>query len=98
MFLIVEGVCCRRGAVLTLVRTPLILVNFKTYLETTGKRAVELAKIAENISLETEVCIGLAPQFADIVPIARVVSVPVFAQHIDPVTPSRLRRLARWEH
>lgn len=29
------------------------------------------------------------PQFADIAPIAHVVSVPVFAQHIDPVTPSR---------
>lgn len=74
---------------MTKVRTPLILVNFKTYSEATGKRAVELAKIAENISLETEVCIGLVPQFTDIAPIARVVSVPVFAQHIDPVTPGR---------
>ena len=72
---------------LTKVRTPLILVNFKTYSEATGKKAVELAKIAENISLETEVCIGLAPQLADIAPIARLVSVPVFAQHIDPVKP-----------
>ena len=72
---------------LTKVRTPLILVNFKTYSEATGKKAVKLAKIAENISLETEVCIGLAPQFADIAPIARLVSVPVFAQHIDPVKP-----------
>jgi len=60
-------------------------VNFKTYSEATGKKAVELAKIAENISLETEVCIGLAPQFVDIAPIAHIVSIPVFAQHIDPV-------------
>jgi len=73
--------------VLTKVRTPLILVNFKTYSEATGKRAVELAKMAENISLETEVCIGLAPQFTDIAPIARLVSIPIFAQHIDPVKP-----------
>jgi len=72
---------------LTKVRTPIVLVNFKTYSEGTGKRAVELAKIAEKISLETEVCIGLAPQFADIAPIARLVSVPIFAQHIDPVKP-----------
>jgi len=72
---------------LTKVRTPIILVNFKTYSEATGKRAVKLAKIAENISIETKVCVGLAPQFADIAPIARVVSVPVFAQHIDPVKP-----------
>jgi triosephosphate isomerase len=72
---------------LTKVRAPLILVNFKTYSEATGKKAVKLAKIAENINLETEVCIGLAPQFTDIAPIARLVSVPVFAQHIDPVKP-----------
>ncbi len=70
---------------MTKVRTPLILVNFKTYLEATGKKAVRLAKVAEKVSLETEVCIGLAPQFADIVPIARAVSIPVFAQHIDSV-------------
>ncbi len=72
---------------MTKVRTPLILVNFKTYSEATGKKAIKLAKTAGNISLETEVCIGLAPQFTDIAPIARQVSVPVFAQHIDPVKP-----------
>jgi len=72
---------------LTKVRTPLILVNFKTYSEASGRKAVKLAKTAEKISLETEVCIGLAPQFVDIAPIANAVSVPVFAQHIDPIAP-----------
>ena len=72
---------------MTKVRTPLILVNFKTYSEATGKKAVELAKTAEKISLETEVCIGIAPQFVDIAPISQAVSVPVFAQHIDPIAP-----------
>ena len=70
------------------VRTPLILVNFKTYPEAMGRKAVKLAKTAEKISLETEVCIGLAPQFVDIAPVSRAVSVPVFAQHIDPIAPS----------
>ena len=74
---------------LTKVRTPLILVNFKTYSEATGRKAVKLAKTAEKISLETEVCIGLAPQFVDIASIASTVSVPVFAQHIDPIAPGR---------
>jgi len=32
---------------LTQIRTPLILVNFKTYSEATGKKAVKLAKTAE---------------------------------------------------
>lgn len=72
---------------LTKIRTPLILVNFKTYSEATGRKAVKLAKIAEKISLETEVCVGLAPQFVDIAPIASTVSIPVFAQHIDPIAP-----------
>jgi len=74
--------------VLTKVRIPLILVNFKTYSEATGKKAVKLAKTAEKISLETEVCIGVAPQFVDIAPIVRAVSVPVFAQHVDPIAPA----------
>lgn len=72
---------------MTKVRTPLILVNFKTYSEATGRKAVKLAKTAEKVSLETEVCIGLAPQFVDIASIASAVSVPVFAQHIDPIAP-----------
>ena len=69
------------------ITTPLILVNFKTYIEATGKRALELAKIAEKVSKETGVCIAVAPQFTDIPTIFKEVEIPVFAQHIDPVTP-----------
>ena len=69
------------------IRTPLILVNFKTYIEATGKRASELAKIAEKVSKETGVCIAVAPQFTDIPTISKEVEIPVLAQHIDPVTP-----------
>jgi triosephosphate isomerase len=72
---------------LTKVRTPLILVNFKTYSEATGRRAVKLAETAEKISLETETCIGIAPQFVDIAPLSQAVSLPIFAQHIDPISP-----------
>ena len=70
---------------LTKIRTPLILVNFKTYPQGTGKKALELAKTAENVSLETDICIGVAPQFTDIPAIAHSTSIPVFAQHIDPI-------------
>lgn len=71
------------------IRLPFILVNFKTYIEATGRRALEVAKKAEKASLETEVCIGVAPQFVDIRMIAEEVSIPVFAQHIDPIKPGR---------
>jgi len=69
------------------VRTPIVLVNYKTYVEGTGKKAAKLAKHAEKVSMETEVCFGVAPQFVDIPIIARSVDIPVFAQHIDPMKP-----------
>ena len=65
----------------------MIIVNFKTYLESTGKRAVELAKQAEKASKETGVNIIVAPQFADLARVAETVEIPVFAQHIDPIKP-----------
>lgn len=68
------------------VRTPIVLVNFKTYAEATGQKALKLAKTAEKVSLDTDVCVGAAPQYVDIAPIAQAVSIPVFAQHVDPVT------------
>ncbi|MEM2995205.1 MAG: triose-phosphate isomerase [Candidatus Bathyarchaeia archaeon] len=68
-------------------KPPIIIVNFKTYLEATGKKAVELARKAEKVSKETGVCVGVAPQFADIAVIAQTVEIPVFAQHIDPIKP-----------
>lgn len=69
------------------VRPPLILVNFKTYAEATGKNALKLAKVAEKVSLKTGICIGVAPQCTDIALVAKEVSIPVFAQHIDPIKP-----------
>jgi len=68
------------------VRTPIVLVNFKTYAEGTGKNALKLAKVCERVSSETKVCVAVAPQFVDIVPIAGAVKIPVFSQHIDPVS------------
>lgn len=69
------------------LQTPMIIVNFKTYLEATGQRAVELAKQAEKASKETGVYIGVAPQFCDIKAVADAVEIPVYAQHIDPIRP-----------
>jgi len=71
---------------LSKVLTPIILVNFKTYSEATGRNALKLAKTAQKINQETDVCVGVAPQYVDIASIAQAVSIPVFAQHIDPAT------------
>jgi triosephosphate isomerase len=69
--------------------TPLILVNLKTYKESMGNKAVVLAKMAEEVSNEVGVCIALAPQFTDLYRVTSSTEVPVFAQHIDAVTPGR---------
>lgn len=69
--------------------TPLILVNLKTYKESMGEKAVKLAKIAEEVSHETGTCIGLVPQYSDLHRVTSSSEVPVFAQHIDAVTPGR---------
>jgi triosephosphate isomerase len=69
------------------LQTPIIIVNFKTYLEATGKGAVALAEKAEKASKETDVSIAVAPQFVDIAAVAEAVTIPVFAQHVDPITP-----------
>ncbi len=71
------------------LRPPLILVNFKTYPEAMGQRALEKARIAERVSEREGICIIVAPSLVDMALVAREVSIPVFAQHVDPVTPGR---------
>lgn len=73
--------------VLKNIFTPFILVNFKAYAEAIGDKAFNLAKIAEKISKETGVCIGVAPQLTDLRKIAMEVEIPVFAQHVDSFKP-----------
>jgi len=60
---------------------PVIVVNFKTYEEATGKKALELAKKISG--KKTIVCV----QDADIRLVSGGVSIPVYAQHIDDITP-----------
>jgi len=62
-------------------------VNFKTYIEATGKRGVELAKIADRVSRDSGVTIAVAPQFTDLKTVTEAVEIPVFSQHIDPIKP-----------
>jgi triosephosphate isomerase len=64
---------------------PIIIINFKTYEEATGERAVTLAKICRSIAMKYEKRIIVSPQFTDLYRISRGSSgyTPVFAQHID---------------
>ena len=69
------------------LKMPIIIVNYKTYSEATGKKAVQLSKAAEDASKESGVNIGVVPQYVDIKSVCDAVSIPVFAQHIDPIVP-----------
>jgi len=62
-------------------------VNFKTYVEATGKRGVQLAKIADQVSRDSGVTIAVVPQFTDLKSVTEAVEIPVFSQHIDPIKP-----------
>jgi triosephosphate isomerase len=71
------------------LRFPIIIVNFKAYQEALGKKALELSRIAEEVSSETGTCIAVAPQAVDLRLISHEVKIPVLAQHADPFTPDR---------
>ena len=71
------------------MRFPLVIVNFKTYPESTGENAVRLAEIIADVSRESGVSSAVAPQAPDIREIARRVNIPVLAQHVDPIKPGR---------
>ncbi|WP_456468619.1 triose-phosphate isomerase [Archaeoglobus sp.] len=62
-----------------------VIINFKAYEEGFGKRAMELAKIAENVASRCDDYIGIAVSFLDLPVIAKEVSVDVYAQHVDAV-------------
>lgn len=66
---------------------PVIVVNFKAYLEVNGGGALELAKICEKVSTEAGVRICVCPPMADLGYVARSVDIPVFSQNVDPRAP-----------
>lgn len=68
------------------MKLPMIIVNFKIYEQATGDSALELAKIHEKVANETGASIGIAVTAIDLQRISEAVSIPVFAQHLDPVT------------
>ena len=70
-----------------MLNAPTIVLNVKTYAEATGVKALEIAKLMDKISQETGASMAIAVQATDISLCAKEVSIPVFAEHIDPVKP-----------
>ena len=82
--------CCLNIFVLREVYTRMdckVVLNFKTYIEATGKKALELAKICEEVSKDSGVPVIVCPQHSDLAVIADALEIPVYSQHMDNVSP-----------
>ena len=66
-------------------QTPILITNFKCYQESTGARAVELAKLHERVANELGVNVAVVGMSLDLPMLAMSVSIPVLAQHLDGV-------------
>jgi len=62
---------------------PLLIINFKTYIEASGKQAVMLAKLIDKLAKKASVAIAV--ETADLYAVSKAVKLPIFAQHIDPI-------------
>jgi triosephosphate isomerase len=68
-----------------MIKTPVIVINYKVYNTSFGNSALSIAKAAEEVSTNTGVNIIVAPPATEIRTLASNVSIPVYAQHVDPV-------------
>ena len=71
------------------IELPVIAINFKTYPQATGEKAVLLAQTCEKVSKEYGVSVVVCPQVPDLYRVSRAVDIPVFSQHMDPGDPGR---------
>jgi triosephosphate isomerase len=69
------------------IKTPVIVLNEKAYVESVGEKGLELAKISEKVAAERGVSIAICPQQVELAKIASAVNIPCFAQHVDAVDP-----------
>jgi triosephosphate isomerase len=68
-----------------MISTPVIIVNYKTYEKGYGANALKLTKILEKVAEETKASCAVVVCPTDIFNISNECSLPVFAQHMDPI-------------
>lgn len=67
------------------MKKPIILINFKAYENSFGKKAIELSKKIESVAMEYSTQIILAVPAVMISILSQEVSLPIYAQHVDSV-------------
>ena len=65
------------------LKLPIVIINFKAYEQATGNRAVELAKICDQVSKETNKSVAICVQVGDLYRVVNEVDIPVFSEHVD---------------
>lgn len=65
--------------------SPLFLLNLKSYPSSVGPGAVRVGALLERLSARHGVAAVLAPAMVDVARLAELLSIPVIAQHADPV-------------
>jgi triosephosphate isomerase len=59
------------------------IINFKNYLEIGGEKSLELSKVAEQVSDNTEANIMIAPPQSSLSQVCATVKTPAISQHVD---------------
>jgi len=67
------------------LKPPFIILNMKSYQESSGENGLNLARICESVAKENDVSIVVCPQQVDLTYICKNVKIPCFVQHIDPI-------------
>ncbi len=68
-----------------MLKTPVIMVNFKLYRQASGKNAVSLAKVLDKFARDSGVSVAVAVNPLDFDAVKGSVDIPVFIQHVDAV-------------
>ncbi|BDC35720.1 MAG: triose-phosphate isomerase [Candidatus Methanoliparum thermophilum] len=68
-----------------LLKPPFIILNMKSYQESSGENGLNLAKICEDLAKENDVSIMICPQQVDLTYICKNVTIPCLSQHVDPI-------------
>ena len=65
---------------------PILILNFKNYLEVSGQKSVELAKLAQEVAnsqKKQKIQIVVAPPQPSLAVVKQNVNIPVISQHVD---------------
>ncbi len=69
------------------IKTPVIMLNVKSYVESMGQNDLGLAKNCQEVAEETGANIVYCPQQVDLAWITKEIDIPCFAQHSDALDP-----------